>query len=185
MEMVVTNGTARNAKIPGYAVCAKTGTVENYYRGVKQQNHSFFVAFAPKDNPKIAVCVVVENAGFGSTWAAPIASLLMEKYLTDSIAGPQRKAEIERISNVSLIPMRIQREIRVRDSLKRIKDSVAARKARLTVKADVQNQKKTIIQTAHTPYPQVPEENFSAFSTFFLHSAPGRFFKKNIHKIRA
>jgi len=185
LEMVVTNGTARNAKIPGYAVCAKTGTVENYYRGVKQQNHSFFVAFAPKENPKIAVCVVVENAGFGSTWAAPIASLLMEKYLTDSIAGPQRKAEIERISNVSLIPMRIQREIRIRDSLKRIKDSVAARKARLTTKTDLPDQNNTVFLQSGSQLPNMPGEIFSAFSTFFLHSVPGRYFNKKIYKIPA
>jgi penicillin-binding protein 2 len=106
--MVVTNGTARNAKIEGYTVCAKTGTVENYFKNKKQQNHSFFVAFAPKENPRIAICVVVENAGYGSTWAAPIASLLMEKYLTDSIAGPRRQAEVERISNVTIIPAKIQ-----------------------------------------------------------------------------
>jgi penicillin-binding protein 2 len=185
LEMVVTNGTARNAKIPGYAVCAKTGTVENYYRGVKQQNHSFFVAFAPKENPKIAVCVVVENAGFGSTWAAPIASLLMEKYLTDSIAGPQRKAEIERISNVSLIPMRIQREIRIRDSLKRIKDSVAARKARLTTKTDLPDQNNIVILQSGSQHPHAPREIFLSFSTFFLHSVPGRYFNKKIFKIPA
>jgi penicillin-binding protein 2 len=124
MEMVVTNGTARNAQIEGISVCAKTGTVENYYRGKKQQNHSFFVAFAPKEKPKIAICVVVENAGFGATWAAPIASLLMEKFLTDSIAGERRKAEVERIANVSLIPARIRQEIFVRDSIRKLKDSI-------------------------------------------------------------
>lgn len=128
MEMVVTNGTARNAKIDGITVCAKTGTVENFFRGKKQQNHSFFVAFAPKEDPKIAVCVVVENAGYGATWAAPIASLLMEKYLTDSIAGPRRQAEVERISNVSIVPARIRYEINRRDSIRRVKDSLQRRK---------------------------------------------------------
>lgn len=124
MEMVVTNGTARNAHIDGFAVCAKTGTVENYFRGKKQQNHSFFVAFAPKDDPKIAICVVVENAGFGSTWAAPIASLLMEKFLTDSIAGDKRKAEIDRISNVVITPAKIRYELHRRDSIRQVKDSL-------------------------------------------------------------
>jgi penicillin-binding protein 2 len=137
MEMVVTNGTARNARIEGYTVCAKTGTVENYFRNKKQQNHSFFVAFAPKENPRIAICVVVENAGFGSTWAAPIASLLMEKYLTDSIAGPARKAEVERISNVKIIPARIQYELRVRDSIRKVKDSVRNRQMKLRQKAAI------------------------------------------------
>lgn len=124
MEMVVTNGTARNAKIDGYNVCAKTGTVENYFRKVKQKDHSFFVAFAPKENPRIAICVVVENGGFGATWAAPIASLLMEKFLTDSIAGDKRKAEVERIANASIIPARIKYERFKRDSIKQVKDSL-------------------------------------------------------------
>lgn len=130
MEMVVTNGTARNAAIDGFAVCAKTGTVENYFRNKKQQNHSFFVAFAPKDDPKIAICVVVENAGFGSTWAAPIASLLMEKFLTDSIAGDRRKAEIERISNVVITPAKIRYELHRRDSIKQLRDSAQRVKER-------------------------------------------------------
>lgn len=130
MEMVVTNGTARNAAIDGFAVCAKTGTVENYFRNKKQQNHSFFVAFAPKDNPRIAICVVVENAGYGSTWAAPIASLLMEKFLTDSIAGDKRKAEIERISNVVITPAKIKYELHRRDSIRQMRDSAQRVKER-------------------------------------------------------
>ena len=130
MEMVVTNGTARNAHIDGFAVCAKTGTVENYFRNKKQQNHSFFVAFAPKDDPKIAICVVVENAGFGSTWAAPIASLLMEKFLTDSIAGDKRNAEIDRISNVVITPAKIRYEMHRRDSIRQVKDSLQRAKER-------------------------------------------------------
>ena len=124
MEMVVTNGTARNAQIEGISVCAKTGTVENYFRGKKQQNHSFFIAFAPKEKPRIAICVVVENAGFGATWAAPIASLVMEKFLTDSISGNRRKSEVERIAGVKLIPARIRRELQIRDSIQHIKDSL-------------------------------------------------------------
>lgn len=131
MEMVVTNGTARNAAIEGYSVCAKTGTVENYFNKKKQQNHSFFVAFAPKDDPKIAICVVVENAGYGSTWAAPIASLLMEKFLTDSIAGDKRKAEIERISNVVITPAKIKYELYRRDSIRQLKDSLQRKRVRL------------------------------------------------------
>ena len=137
MEMVVTNGTARNAQIQGISVCAKTGTVENYFRGKKQQNHSFFIAFAPKDKPRIAICVVVENAGYGATWAAPIASLVMEKYLNDSIAGDRRKAEVERIANVKLIPARIRRELQIRDSIQHIKDSLRI----INLKAKVNEQR--------------------------------------------
>lgn len=77
-------GTARQAKIPGITVCGKTGTAENPHG----QDHAVFVAFAPMDDPKIAIAVYVENSGFGGTWAAPIASLLMEQYLTDTITRP-------------------------------------------------------------------------------------------------
>lgn len=75
-------GTARIAKIKGIDVCGKTGTAENPHG----KDHSIFVAYAPKDNPKIALSVYIENGGYGATWAAPIASLIIEKYLTDSIS---------------------------------------------------------------------------------------------------
>ena len=77
-------GTAHKADIPGIDVCGKTGTAENY-----GNDHSVFIAFAPKDDPKIAVAVYVENAqGGGGTWAAPIASLIIEKYIRGEV---QRK----------------------------------------------------------------------------------------------
>ncbi len=78
MHDVVEHGTAYIARIPGIEICGKTGTAQNPHG----KDHSIFFAFAPKNNPKIAIAVVVENAGFGATWAAPIASLLMEQYLT-------------------------------------------------------------------------------------------------------
>lgn len=87
MEDVILAGTGRRAAIPGMKVCGKTGTVQNPHG----KDHSTFIAFAPKDNPKIAVAVYVENGGYGSTYAAPIASLIIEKYLKDSIESPQRK----------------------------------------------------------------------------------------------
>lgn len=74
-------GTGRRYKIPGYSMCGKTGTVENS-RG---KDHSLFVGFAPRENPRIAVAVVVENAGFGATWAAPIASMMLEYFLKGKI----------------------------------------------------------------------------------------------------
>lgn len=96
MEDVVTRGTARAAAIEGIAVCGKTGTAENRARIngkiEKLKDHSLFVGFAPRDNPKIAIAVIVENAGFGSTYAVPIASILMEKYLTDTISVKRRPA---------------------------------------------------------------------------------------------
>jgi len=84
MYQVVESGTARSAWIESIKICGKTGTAQNPHG----EDHSIFVAFAPKDNPQIAIAVYIENGGFGSTWAAPIASLMIEKYLTDTITRP-------------------------------------------------------------------------------------------------
>jgi penicillin-binding protein 2 len=84
MDLVVNGGpgsTARNAKIADIRVCGKTGTAENPHGN----DHSIFIAFAPKEDPKIAIAVYVENQGFGTTYAAPIASLMIEKYLNREI----------------------------------------------------------------------------------------------------
>ncbi|MBC8487441.1 MAG: penicillin-binding protein 2 [Bacteroidetes bacterium] len=78
------HGTARWARLEGMHICGKTGTVQNPHG----KDHSMFIAFAPKDDPEIALSVIVENSGYGSTWAAPIASLLVEKYLNDTISRP-------------------------------------------------------------------------------------------------
>ncbi len=124
MQGVLEKGTGGNAKVAGITICGKTGTVENYYRGTKQENHSFFCAFAPRENPKIAIMCVVENSGrFGGTYAAPIAGLMIEKYLKDSITDKERLAKIESISKLSLIPKRIYVEVRKQDSLRHSKDS--------------------------------------------------------------
>ena len=89
MQDVVEHGTATSARIAGINICAKTGTAQNFttLRGkrIELNENSMFVAFAPRENPKIAICVVVENAGFGSTAAGPIASLMIEKYLNDTL----------------------------------------------------------------------------------------------------
>ncbi|MBL7882458.1 MAG: penicillin-binding protein 2 [Bacteroidia bacterium] len=84
MAKVVESGTAAMLKIDGIPYCAKTGTAQNPHG----KDHSVFVCFAPKDNPKIAVGILIENAGFGSTWAGPIARLMMEKYLKGEITRP-------------------------------------------------------------------------------------------------
>ena len=104
MYQVVERGTARVARIPGIEVCGKTGTVENFVKieGVKTQltDHSMFIAFAPKDNPKIALAVLVENGYWGARWAAPIASLLIENYLTGEV---KRKWLENRMLNGNLL----------------------------------------------------------------------------------
>ena len=79
-------GTAFSARIPGLDVCGKTGTAQNPHG----KDNSVFICFAPKDNPKIAVAAYVENAGFGATWALPVASLMLEKYINGEIS-PERQ----------------------------------------------------------------------------------------------
>ncbi len=83
------SGTAYNASIPGLDVCGKTGTAQNPHG----KDNSVFICFAPKDNPKIAVAAYVENAGFGATWALPVASLMLEKYLNGEISEKRKPME--------------------------------------------------------------------------------------------
>ena len=89
-------GTARIARMNNIDICGKTGTAQNPHG----DNHSIFIAFAPKKNPQIAISVYVENAGAGASWAAPIASLMIEKYLTDTVT---RKWHEQRILNKDFI----------------------------------------------------------------------------------
>jgi penicillin-binding protein 2 len=99
MGNVVARGTGTMARIDSIAVCGKTGTVQNPHG----DDHSTFIAFAPKDNPQIALSVYVENGVWGSRWAAPIAGLMVEKYLTDTISSNRKWIE-ERMLKGNLIP---------------------------------------------------------------------------------
>ncbi len=93
MSRVFESGTARASRIDSIQMCGKTGTVQNPHG----KDHSLFVGFAPRENPKIAVAIVVENAGFGSIYAAPIFSLMAELYLQ----GEVKRLELEeRITNI-------------------------------------------------------------------------------------
>mgnify|MGYP002816813229 FL=1 len=83
-------GTAGRARIEGIEVCGKTGTVQNPHG----KDHSVFIAFAPLENPQIAIAVIVENAGFGGTWAAPIASLMIENYLLKDCKSPEKEKRV-------------------------------------------------------------------------------------------
>lgn len=89
MHKVVEKGTARIARIKGIEVCGKTGTAENFTKidGVRTQltDHSIFIAFAPKEDPKIAIAVFIENGYWGGRWAAPIASLMLEQYINKEV----------------------------------------------------------------------------------------------------
>jgi len=83
-------GTARRARMDSIEVCGKTGTVQNE----PWPDHSVFIAFAPRENPKIAIAVYVEYSDFGGTWAAPISSLMIEKYLTGEVKRPEKEKRI-------------------------------------------------------------------------------------------
>ncbi|MGY3053371.1 penicillin-binding protein 2 [Pedobacter sp. UYEF25] len=111
-------GTATLSRIPNILMCGKTGTVQNPHG----KNHSVFVGFAPEVNPKIAIAVIVENAGYGSTYAAPIASYLVEKYLTGEVSG-SRKQEVEWMKIKNLLP-----DLKVKKLSKT--DSIALQKTR-------------------------------------------------------
>jgi penicillin-binding protein 2 len=144
MQEVVEHGTAVAARIPGINICAKTGTAQNFriIRGKKIElnENSMFVCFAPRENPKIAIAVVIENAGFGSTSAAPIASLLMEKYLNDTLRTESKK-KIEELANKDLMPSILKVEQHIADSLRAVewfkitKDSSFIKKYKQTTPA--------------------------------------------------
>ena len=90
--------TARIAAVPGLDVCGKTGTAENPHG----DEHAVFVCFAPRENPRIAIAVYIENAGFGATWAAPVASLMVEKYLHGEISSGRKYLE-QRMLDANLL----------------------------------------------------------------------------------
>ncbi|HPJ78461.1 MAG TPA: penicillin-binding protein 2 [Prolixibacteraceae bacterium] len=105
MEQVMTAGTGARSAIPGIAVCGKTGTAQNPHGA----DHSVFMAFAPRENPRIAVSVYVENGIWGATYAAPISSLVIEKYLNDTISSQRLWLEESMLKanlmNPSMIPV--------------------------------------------------------------------------------
>ena len=94
--------TARVAAVPGLDICGKTGTAQNPHG----RDHSVFICFAPRDNPKIAVAAYIENAGFGATWAAPIASLIIEKYLTREISRLYLEERIKEGNLMQNVPIK-------------------------------------------------------------------------------
>lgn len=137
MEDVVVSGTARNARIENIRVCAKTGTAEKYIymdrQRIKLENNAVFVAFAPRENPTIAIAVIVENAGYGGTWGGPIARILMEKYLNDTLTTASQ-AEYERVSTTNKMPSYLKRfqyitdSTRAQEMFRMTKDSAYIRK---------------------------------------------------------
>jgi penicillin-binding protein 2 len=120
-------GTAHGLNVEGIDICGKTGTAENFAKigGVrtKLEDHSIFVAFAPKDNPKIAIAILVENGGYGATIAGPIASLMIEKYLRHKITRTDLEKRIlerslqDRYAKLGGQSAAVKLEIRKRDSI--------------------------------------------------------------------
>jgi penicillin-binding protein 2 len=126
-------GTAHGLNVEGIDICGKTGTAENFAKigGVrtKLEDHSIFVAFAPKENPKIAIAILVENGGFGATIAGPIASLMIEKYLRHKITRTDLEKRIlerslqDRYAKLGGQSEAVKLEMRKRDSI--LKKSMA------------------------------------------------------------
>ncbi len=102
MRMAVTGGTCRGANIAGLEVCGKTGTAQNPHG----RDHSAFMGFAPMSDPKIAVCVYVENAGFGATFGVPIGAIMIEQYLNGHLS-PAREAVAARMASTSLFSTKV------------------------------------------------------------------------------
>jgi penicillin-binding protein 2 len=104
MEKVIESGTARIAKVDSLIICGKTGTIQNPHG----EAHGAFVAFAPKENPKIAIAVYIENSKWGASYAAPIASLIIEKYLKKSISKRRKALEESMLSSDLISKMKIE-----------------------------------------------------------------------------
>jgi penicillin-binding protein 2 len=122
MHEVFKTGTGRFSQVKGIKICGKTGTSENYAvvndERIKLEDHSILVAFAPKDNPKIAIAIFVENGGYGSKIAAPITSLMIEKYLNGNISKATKYRE------TAIIKMSLKAEY---DKLIPKKEEIASR----------------------------------------------------------
>ena len=139
MQDVVEHGTAYGARIEGISIAGKTGTAENYGiingKREKLKNHSWFVCFAPRENPKIAIAVIVENAGFGATWATPMASLMLEKYLRDTLSQARWK-EVERLENTEIILPILKMKRKKLDSLRKEKLRVPSSRLNASVNSN-------------------------------------------------
>lgn len=143
-------GTAKGLRVEGINICGKTGTAENFAKiggvRVKMEDHSIFVAFAPMENPKIAIAVMVENGGYGATIAGPIASLMIEKYLRKKITRTDLEKRIletslqSRYAKLGGLSDIVKAQLRAADSIKKLKSQPAQK-----VKVDTTKAKKQVI----------------------------------------
>jgi penicillin-binding protein 2 len=132
MQSVVDYGTAQGSKIPGITMVGKTGTAQNPHG----ENHSVFVAYAPRENPKIAIAVIVENSGDGGTWAAPIASFIVEKYLRDTISRRPSGITPDYYINKNLLPAV---RVKEKDKKQQQADSISKAKADSVKKLNIKS----------------------------------------------
>lgn len=136
LEDVYNYGTASSFRVEGMKICGKTGTAENKIRVAGKtyqlKDHSIFVAFAPRENPKIALAVFIENSGYGATWAGPIATLMLEKYINGKISRKDLETrmltgslqnEYNKIENI--IFQRQPNPTKVQDSINNIKVEIS------------------------------------------------------------
>jgi penicillin-binding protein 2 len=119
-------GTAKNARIQGVIVAGKTGTSQNR----KGDDHSIFIGFAPAENPKIAIAVFVENAGFGGSAAAPIAGLIMEKYLNRSVTNKAMEKRMKEMNLMSKVVLTDQQRALLKADTSRKKEPIKVNPAR-------------------------------------------------------
>ncbi|AZQ63659.1 penicillin-binding protein 2 [Flammeovirga pectinis] len=124
-------GTARRAYSPDIVICGKTGTAQNPHG----EDHSIFMGFAPLYNPKIAIAVYVENAGFGGTWAAPIASLMMEKYVNGVVKRPYLEKYVNSVNLIQREKERKEKERILKERREKAKERLKAQQ-RLRQKRD-------------------------------------------------
>ncbi len=134
-------GTASALRVEGIDICGKTGTAENFAKidgkRVQLKDHSIFVAFAPKENPKIAIAILVENGGFGATIAGPIASLMIEKYLRQKITRVDLEKRIlatslqSQYAKLGGLSEAIKLQLRIADSLQKKKTAIPVVKAKI------------------------------------------------------
>ncbi len=139
-------GTATESRLRNIIMCGKTGTEQNSHG----KNHSVFIGFAPRDNPKIAIAVIIENGGYGGSYAAPIASFITEKYLTDSLSGRYiNGASVQQYMDDNLlpalkVPVKPLKPLNKKDSLNKA-DSLKGKNIQPKAAA------KTLISTRQTP----------------------------------
>ena len=162
LEDVTIYGTAARINIPGVKYCAKTGTAQNPHG----KNHAVFTAYAPKDNPTIAVAVVVENSGYGGTWAGPVAAYMIEKYLNDTLTTENVK-KVEAFSKVDLIPAAIKNWYYRKDSLRVVRE----REKELIEKQEAEADSVTNVKTTFDPEAE-PNKKGSGENDSILHKSP-------------